>query len=214
LRIPGEARGLVVFAHGSGRTRFSLRNRLLAAQLDEEGLATLVMDLLTVPEQERHEHTHDLRFEVELLSERLVGVIDWIGAQPDLRGLRLGLFGANSGAAAALNAAAARPQEVAAVVSRGGRVDLAQSSSFQLARAPTLLIVGALDDALVRLNREAAARLACEHRLDLVAGASHLFEERGKLDIVAKLASGWFERHLRTAEPAQADKREPRGAPA
>ena len=196
LRMPGPAHGLVVFAHGSGSTRFSARNRYVAECLNEAGLATLLFDLLTPREQLIDERTAELRFDIGLLDDRLVGVIDWLATQPDLRSLPLGLFGASTGAAAALDAAAAREQ-VAAVVSRGGRPDLAQTS-LATVRAPTLLIVGGLDDAVIALNRQAAAQLECEHRLEIVPGASHLFEESGKLDVVARLARGWFERHLRS----------------
>jgi dienelactone hydrolase len=199
LRLPGSADGLVAFAHGSGSTRFSARNRFVAEHLNEAGLATLLFDLLTEAEQAIDERTGELRFDIGLLSERLTGVLDWIETQPALREQPVGLFGASTGAAAALNAAAARPQRVAAVVSRGGRPDLALAS-LPGVRAPTLLIVGGLDDVVIGLNQQAAARLECEHRLEIVPGASHLFEESGKLEIVARLARDWFERHLRGAE--------------
>ena len=205
LRLPGPAHGLVVFAHGSGSTRFSPRNRYVAEYLNEVGLATLLFDLLTAREQEVDERTGELRFDIGLLTRRLTGVLDWLGTQPATRGLPVGLFGASTGAAAALNAAAARPQQVAAVVSRGGRPDLAQASSLPLVRAPALLIVGGLDDVVIGLNQQAAAQLNCEHRLEIVPGASHLFEESGKLEAVARLARGWFERYLRgAAAPAKA----------
>ena len=198
LRLPGPAHGLVVFAHGSGSSRFSTRNRYVAEYLNEVGLATLLFDLLTAREQEVDDRTGELRFDIGLLGGRLTGVLDWVGTQPVIRGLPVGLFGASTGAAAALNAAAARPQPVAAVVSRGGRPDLAQAS-LALVRAPTLLIVGGLDDVVIGLNQQAAAQLRCEHRLEIVPGASHLFEESGKLESVARLARSWFERYLRRA---------------
>ncbi len=198
LRTPGPAHGLVVFAHGSGSTRFSARNRYVAEHLNEVGLATLLFDLLTEAEQEIDERTGALRFDIGLLSARLTDVLDWIGTQPALREMPAGLFGASTGAAAALNAAAARPLQVAAVVSRGGRPDLAPASLASV-RAPTLLVVGGLDDVVIGLNQQAAARLECEHRLEIVPGASHLFEESGKLEAVAQLARDWFERHLRGA---------------
>jgi putative phosphoribosyl transferase len=198
LRLPGSVHGLVLFAHGSGSSRFSTRNRYVAEYLNEAGLATLLFDLLTAREQHVDDRTGELRFNIGLLAGRLTGVLDWVRTQPDLRGLPIGLFGASTGAAAALDAAAARPQQVTAVVSRGGRPDLAQAS-LALVRAPTLLIVGGLDDVVIGLNQQAAAQLNCEHRLEIVPGASHLFEESGKLEAVARLARGWFGRFLRGA---------------
>ena len=196
LRLPGPAHGLVVFAHGSGSTRFSTRNRYVAGCLNDVGLGTLLFDLLSSREQEIDERTAALRFAIGLLGRRLVDVLDWIAAQGELRELALGLFGASTGAAAALDAAVARPSQVAAVVSRGGRPDLAQSPLHQV-RAPTLLIVGGLDGAVIELNERAASSLSCEHRVEIVPGASHLFEEEGTLEVVAHLARGWFERYLR-----------------
>lgn len=198
LRLPGPAHGLVVFAHGSGSGRFSTRNRYVAEYLNEVGLATLLFDLLTAREQEVDDRTGELRFDIGLLGSRLTGVLDWVATQPVIRGLPVGVFGASTGAAAALSAAAARPQQVAAVVSRGGRPDLAQAS-LALVRAPTLLIVGGLDNVVIGLNQQAATQLRCKHRLEIVPGASHLFEESGKLESVARLARSWFEHHLRGA---------------
>lgn len=194
LSIPEGAEGVVVFAHGSGSSRFSPRNRFVAAFLNQGGLGTLLLDLLTAEEQEIDERSGALRFDIDLLSRRLIGVVDWASTHPDMRHLPIGLFGASTGAAAALNAAADRPQRVAAVVSRGGRPDLAMAA-LPAVRAPTLLIVGGLDGVVIEMNRRAAAQLACEHRLEIVPGATHLFEEPGKLEEVARLARTWFQQH-------------------
>lgn len=196
LTVPDHAPGIVVFAHGSGSSRFSPRNRAVAATLNEAGLATLLFDLLTAEENETDLRTRELRFDIDLLTARLVGAIDWLGDRAAAAALPAGLFGASTGAAAALRAAAARPQAVAAVVSRGGRPDLAGADLPRVA-APTLLIVGGDDGPVITLNQEAAAQLRCEHRLHIVPGATHLFEEPGKLEQVAKLARDWFLRHLR-----------------
>jgi putative phosphoribosyl transferase len=195
LSIPERAEGVVLFAHGSGSSRFSPRNRLVAAFLNQGGLGTLLLDLLTAEEHEIDERSGALRFDIDLLSRRLIGVVDWASTHPDMRHLPIGLFGASTGAAAALNAAADRPQRVAAVVSRGGRPDLAMAALPRV-RAPTLLIVGGLDGVVIEMNRRAAAQLACEHRLDIVPGATHLFEEPAKLEEVARLARKWFQLHL------------------
>ena len=195
LSIPGRAQGMVVFAHGSGSSRFSPRNRFVADFLNEGALGTLLLDLLTAQESEIDERTAELRFDIGLLSRRLVGAVDWLGTRLETRDLRIGIFGASTGAAAALNAAAERPARVAAVVSRGGRPDLAMEALPRV-RAPTLLIVGGLDGAVIGMNRRAAAQLACEHRVEIVPGATHLFEEPGKLEAVAQLARNWFLRHL------------------
>jgi pimeloyl-ACP methyl ester carboxylesterase len=195
LSIPERAGGVVLFAHGSGSSRFSPRNRFVADFLNDGGLGTLLFDLLTAEESEIDERSGALRFDIDLLSRRLVGAVDWTGAHPPTRDLQVGLFGASTGAAAALNAAADRPQRVAAVVSRGGRPDLAMAA-LPGVRAPTLLIVGGLDGPVIGMNQRAAAQLACEHRLEIVPGATHLFEEPGKLEEVARLARNWFQRHL------------------
>jgi dienelactone hydrolase len=195
LSIPERAEGVVLFAHGSGSSRFSPRNRFVAAFLNQGGLGTLLLDLLTAEEHEIDERSGALRFDIDLLSRRLIGVVDWASTHPDMRHLPIGLFGASTGAAAALNAAADRPQRVAAVVSRGGRPDLAMAA-LPGVRAPTLLIVGGLDGVVIEMNRSAAAQLACEHRLEIVPGATHLFEEPGKLEEVARLARKWFQQHL------------------
>ncbi len=191
---PGGA-GLVIFAHGSGSGRLSPRNLQVAGVLNRAGLSTLLFDLLTPEEQTLDERTGELRFDIELLTARLVGVIDWAQRQPATTGLRIGLFGASTGAAAALGAAAARPDSVAAVVSRGGRPDLALAS-LPAVTAPTLLIVGGEDDVVIELNRKAAARLCAPHRLDIVPGATHLFPEPGALERVAELTRDWFVEHL------------------
>jgi len=197
LALPGEfvevpgGRGVVAFAHGSGSSRLSPRNRLVAAALHAQGLGTLLFDLLTPEEADDRR----LVFDIPLLAERLVGAIDWLRARPSLAGQRLGLFGASTGAAAALVAAAARPDDVAPVVSRGGRPDLA-APVLGAVRAPTLLIVGGDDVEVLALNREALRGLHCEKRLAVVPGATHLFEEPGALDAVARLAADWFTLHL------------------
>jgi dienelactone hydrolase len=191
---PGGA-GLVIFAHGSGSGRLSPRNLQVAGVLNRAGLSTLLFDLLTPEEQTLDERTGELRFAIELLTARLVEVIDWAQREPATTGLRIGLFGASTGAAAALGAAAERPNGVAAVVSRGGRPDLALAS-LPAVTAPTLLIVGGEDDVVIELNRKAAARLRAPHRLDIVPGATHLFPEPGALERVAELTRDWFVEHL------------------
>ncbi|HYW91416.1 MAG TPA: dienelactone hydrolase family protein [Gammaproteobacteria bacterium] len=195
VAVPRGARGLVVFAHGSGSSRFSRRNRYVAELLNRERLATLLFDLLTAAEHEVDQVTREHRFDIELLTGRLVGTIDWLDRQPELAGLALGLFGASTGAAAALGAAALRPERVRAVVSRGGRPDLA-GERLEGVRAPTLLVVGGLDTQVIALNREAAARLGAAHGVEIVPGATHLFEEPGALESVARLAGAWFVKHL------------------
>lgn len=196
LTKPAGASGVVAFAHGSGSSRFSPRNRLVAQILNQSGLATLLFDLLTQRESEIDDVTAELRFNIALLSERLTGAVDWLASHEPVAALPIGLFGASTGAAAALCAAAARPEQVAAVVSRGGRPDLAAKALPQV-KAPTLLIVGGEDGAVIDMNRSAAARLTCENRVEIVRGATHLFEEPGTLDTVAQLASRWFARYLR-----------------
>ncbi|PRQ09985.1 dienelactone hydrolase family protein [Enhygromyxa salina] len=188
--VPG-AGGIVVFAHGSGSSRFSSRNRHVASKLTQRGLSTLLFDLLTPNEHTVDELTRELRFDIALLGHRLIGTIDWLQQRSQTQALRIGLFGASTGAAAALVAAAERPFEVGAVVSRGGRPDLA-AAYLPRVQAPTLLLVGELDEPVISMNRQAAAALRCEHELQIVPGASHLFEEPGKLEIVAELAREWF----------------------
>lgn len=196
LSVPAQTTGLVIFAHGSGSSRFSSRNRYVAEQLQARRLATLLFDLLTADEHRIDQHTRELRFDIGLLSSRLRDTVDWALQQPACHGLAIGLFGASTGAAAALVAAAERPAAVRAVVSRGGRPDLA-GTALPLVRAPTLLIVGGDDGLVIDLNRQAAQAMQCEIELEIVPGASHLFEEPGTLEEAARLAADWFQRHLR-----------------
>jgi putative phosphoribosyl transferase len=197
LAVPSGAQGVVLFAHGSGSSRHSSRNRFVAEQLREGGMATLLMDLLSAEEEAIDARTRELRFDIELLAERLVGAIEWLGREPATRGLPVGLFGASTGGGAALVAAAARPEVVEAVVSRGGRPDLA-GDALPRVRAPSLFIVGGRDDQVIELNRQAMARMLAPVALEIVPGATHLFEEPGTLEQVARLASAWFVRHLAT----------------
>ena len=198
LSLPAEAGGIVLFAHGSGSSRHSPRNRYVARLLNEAKLATLLIDLLTQQEEAIDMRTAQLRFDIELLAERLVAATDWLTQQPETRHLRLGYFGASTGAGAALVAAAERPDVVGAVVSRGGRPDLA-GPALERVRAPTLLIVGGNDSPVIELNWTALAQLRCEKQLVIIPGATHLFEEPGALDEVARLAREWFKRHLMPA---------------
>lgn len=198
VAIPPAASGLVIFAHGSGSSRFSSRNTAVADALNRSGLGTLLFDLLTADENAVDLRTRQLRFDIGLLTRRVVGTVDWVGTQPDLQHLRIGLFGASTGAAAALAAAAARPAEVAAVVSRGGRPDLAGEALAQV-HAPTLLIVGGRDTEVIELNRQAASRMSAPRELRIVPHATHLFEEPGTLEEVATLACEWFLQHLSQA---------------
>lgn len=202
LVVPGAAQGLVVFAHGSGSSRLSPRNRAVAGALHHGGFATLLLDLLTADEERVDDVTRELRFDIELLATRLAIATDWVKREPTTRQLPVGYFGASTGGAAALVAAARRPQAVRAVVSRGGRPDLAGKALDEV-RAPTLLIVGGADSVVIGLNERALLRLHCEKRLDIVPGASHLFEEPGALEHVARLARRWFEKHLTTTEPTE-----------
>jgi dienelactone hydrolase len=195
LALPAEACGVVAFAHGSGSSRHSPRNRYVAAELNRGKLATLLLDLLTEEEGRLDETTHELRFDIPLLATRLEHAIAWLRDEPRTRDLSIGLFGASTGSAAALIAAARRPRDVAAVVSRGGRPDLA-AESLRDVEAPTLLIVGGRDEAVIELNREAAERMSAKCRIEIVHGATHLFEEPGTLEEVARLACAWFTEHL------------------
>jgi putative phosphoribosyl transferase len=195
LEVPEGAVGMVVFAHGSGSSRFSPRNREVAEALRRRGLATLLMDLLTPEEDAEDQRTGRLRFDIPLLAERLVAAIDRLGAERDVRDLPVGLFGASTGAAAALVAAARRAEVVRAVVSRGGRPDLA-ADDLPSVRAPTLLIVGALDEPVIEMNREARKLLTTEAYLVQVPNASHLFEEPGAMEQVSQLTARWFTSHL------------------
>jgi putative phosphoribosyl transferase len=201
LGIPEGAEGAVLFAHGSGSGRHSPRNRYVAKELRRAGLATLLIDLLTPEEEETDLRTSHLRFDIELLAERLVGATDWLTRNADTQGLNVGYFGASTGVGAALVAAAERPEEVGAVVSRGGRPDLARTALPRVV-APTLLIVGGDDVPVIGMNREALAQLRAEKKLEIVPGATHLFEEPGKLEEVARLAARWFTSHLSSCSEA------------
>jgi putative phosphoribosyl transferase len=201
LVIPKNAAGIVLFAHGSGSGRLSPRNRFVARVLNEAGLATLLLDLLTAEEEAVDVQTGGLRFDITLLAERVVGATDWLAGIEATATLPVGYFGASTGAGAALVAAARRPERVKAVVSRGGRPDLA-ADDLPRVQAPTLLIVGGNDGPVIGLNRQALDRLGSkEKRLHIIPGASHLFEEPGTLDDVARLAADWFTRHIRGAQP-------------
>lgn len=191
LVLPGNAKGVVVFAHGSGSSRFSPRNAGVARTLQEAGIGTLLFDLLT----EEEDLIYRNRFNIDLIAERLIRATGWLMEKPDTKDLVAGYFGASTGAAAALKAAAALAPTIRAVVSRGGRPDLAAESLPRVA-APTLLIVGERDGIVLELNREAYAKLACPKRIEIIPGASHLFEEPGALEEVARLATEWFRRHL------------------
>jgi dienelactone hydrolase len=195
LSLPDAPRGIVLFAHGSGSGRHSPRNRQVARQLNEARMATLLIDLLTPEEEAIDLRTAHLRFNIGLLAQRLVDATDWLTQEAETRDLRIGYFGASTGAAAALVAAATRPEEVGAVVSRGGRPDLADGALPHVG-APTLLIVGGNDYEVILLNRVAYSWLHCEKQLIIVPGATHLFEEPGALEDVARLARAWFERYL------------------
>ena len=202
LRLPADPHGLVIFAHGSGSSRFSRRNRQVAEFLDERGFATLLLDLLTEREEAVDERTMEYRFDIDRLGSRVCAAADWAGRQQNLQGLALGCFGASTGAAAALVAAAERPEAIAAVVSRGGRPDLA-GAALERVNAPTLLIVGGADEPVIEMNREAMRQIPGHVELKIVPGATHLFEEPGTLEQVERLAAGWFARYLRPANEVQ-----------
>ena len=195
LFTPTEPAGIVLFAHGSGSSRFSPRNRHVAGVLQSAGLATLLMDLLTWEEEQVDALTAHLRFDIGLLAERLVYATKWARQQQSTADLRIGYFGSSTGGGAALVAAAELPAEVGAVVSRGGRPDLA-GDALPKVKAPTLLIVGGEDHVVIDLNEQARAQMKCECKIDIVSGATHLFEEPGALEQVAKLASDWFVKHI------------------
>ncbi|MFN0125816.1 MAG: dienelactone hydrolase family protein [Verrucomicrobiales bacterium] len=199
LWIPAAASGVVLFAHGSGSSRFSQRNQFVAATFREARLGTLLFDLLTAEEEAVDAETRSLRFDIPLLVDRLVAATRWLIGRPEASHLGIGLFGASTGGAAALVAAAELGDVVAAVVSRGGRPDLA-GAALASVRAPTLLIVGGYDEMVIDLNEQALARLTCVKQLRLVPGATHLFEEPGKLEEVARLSTRWFVRYLRPAD--------------
>lgn len=205
LTVPEDAAGVVAFAHGSGSSRLSPRNLDVAGVLWQTGMATLLFDLLTAQEYRQDVMSAEYRFDIPLLSSRLIGAIDWLHGEPATSALPVGLFGASTGAAAALCAAAERQDAVRAVVSRGGRPDLA-CDALERVKAPTLLIVGELDPDVIRLNQLAVERLACEHRLIVVPGATHLFDEPGTLEEVARHAADWFAARL----PVSGTPRSPR----
>ncbi len=196
LRVPETVAGLVIFAHGSGSSRFSRRNRAVAGVLEDASFATLLLDLLTREEELVDELTREYRFDVELLAGRVVSAADWARGRPDLRALPVAFFGASTGAAAALMAAAERPDVTRAVISRGGRPDLADEALPRV-KAPTLLIVGEKDEPVIEMNREAMRRMRVPVDLQIVPGATHLFEEPGALEHVARLAADWCRRHLK-----------------
>ncbi len=191
LTLPEQTLGVVAFAHGSGSSRHSPRNRYVAGVLHEHRIATLLFDLLTP----REDQTYETRFDISLLTERLRAALEWLEGTEETKGMKIGCFGASTGAAAALQAAATHAS-VAAVVSRGGRPDLAGPQALTLVCAPTLLIVGGRDDVVIDLNRQAYDLLRCEKKLEIVPGATHLFEEPGTLERAAELASKWFQLHL------------------
>ena len=194
LEVPEGAKGIVVFAHGSGSSRFSSRNIYVAGLMNKKGIATLLIDLLTAEEESVDEYTGQYRFDVEMLAERLVDSTQWLKKNPPTKNLAIGYFGASTGAAAALIAAAKLPDEIKAVVSRGGRPDLA-GKHLSKVKAPTLLIVGGDDTEVIELNKQALKLILVEKKLEVVPGATHLFEEPGKLLEAAKLAIDWFEKH-------------------
>jgi dienelactone hydrolase len=195
LVIPKKARGIVIFAHGSGSSRSSPRNRFVAGVLQKSGLATLLFDLLTPKEENIDSISGHLRFDIDFLARRLIGAIDWTSRNKDTRTLAIGCFGASTGAAAALVAATERPQTIKATVSRGGRPDLA-SDYLPWVKSPVLLIVGSLDTQVIEFNRQAMERLNSVKQMELVPGATHLFEEPGTLPQVADLAATWFIKYL------------------
>ena len=196
LHLPPAAAGLVVFAHGSGSSRFSSRNRAVARALEDAGYGTLLVDLLTSDEEAEDKETGEFRFDIPMLGERVTRLLDWVELHASLQTLPLAIFGASTGAAAAILAAAARPDLVEAIVSRGGRPDLADDA-LALVEAPTLLIVGGADTPVIAVNRDAMHRMRTNVELAVVPGATHLFEEPGALEQVASLARGWLRKHLR-----------------
>jgi dienelactone hydrolase len=201
LFVPKNAAGIVLFVHGSGSSRFSTRNRYVAEHLNQSGLATLLFDLLTDEEEKIDDITREFRFDIPMLAQRLIDATNWVLEQPELNSLKIGYFGASTGAAAALIAAAKHIKNIYAVVSRGGRPDLADAA-LGLVQAPTLLIVGSLDDTVIQLNKAAKNKMIHTpiKKLTIVDGATHLFEEPGKLDEVVILARDWFQQYLQNKE--------------
>jgi putative phosphoribosyl transferase len=202
LALPPRFAGIVLFAHGSGSGRHSARNRQVAQRLQQAGIATLLFDLLTASEEQVDMHTREHRFDIPLLTRRMQDATAWAASQRDLKDVPVGYFGASTGSAAALIAAARLGDRVSAVVSRGGRPDLAGVAALAAVRAPTLLIVGGADYGVIELNEEAFKRMHCEKRLEIVPGATHLFEERGALEQVQDLAASWFTAHMARMEHA------------
>ncbi|MBC7471363.1 MAG: dienelactone hydrolase family protein [Ramlibacter sp.] len=200
LTLPDGFCALVLFAHGSGSGRHSARNRQVARRLQQRGIATLLFDLLTVQEEQVDLQTREHRFDIPLLTRRMQDATLWAGAQPELRHARIGYFGASTGSAAALIAAARLSSRIGAVVSRGGRPDLAGPVALGAVTAPTLLVVGGADRGVIELNQQALQSLHCEKRLAIVPGATHLFEEAGALEQVSALAGDWFASHLARVE--------------
>ena len=196
LTIPVDCVGIVLFAHGSGSSRLSPRNQFVAKEFNQSKIGTLLFDLLTSEEEERDMFTAEYRFDIPLLAERLVGATEWLGANPLSRNCKFGYFGASTGAAAALIAAARLPNKIACVVSRGGRPDLAEDY-LPLVKAPTLLLVGGLYSEVIELNEQAMAQMTVEKKLQIIPGATHLFEEHGKLEEVSNASRDWFLRFLR-----------------
>jgi dienelactone hydrolase len=196
LNMPAEAIAVVLFAHGSGSGRFSPRNQYVAKEFNKVGIGTVLFDLLTGEEEEEDEMTAEYRFNIPLLAQRLIGATEWVKNDPQTKRCRIGYFGASTGAAAALIAAAKLPDEIGAVVSRGGRPDLAKDY-LPLVRAPTLLLVGGLDTDVIELNRQAMAQINAQKKIVIVPGATHLFEEKGKLEEVAKMSKDWFLSYLK-----------------
>ncbi|MDQ3058524.1 MAG: dienelactone hydrolase family protein [Pseudomonadota bacterium] len=201
LALPERFHGVVLFVHGSGSGRHSARNRQVAFKLQEAGIATLLFDLLTVQEEQTDVRTREHRFDIALLTSRLQQATDWATAQPELRQAPIGYFGASTGSAAALISAARLGRQIAAIVSRGGRADLAGPVALAAVTAPTLLIVGGADEGVIDLNEQAFGHLHCAKELAIVPGATHLFEERGALERVAELAAAWFTTHLGGNKP-------------
>lgn len=202
LVLPPAFKGLVLFAHGSGSGRHSARNRQVAQRLQQSGIGTLLFDLLTPQEEQVDLHTREHRFDIPLLTRRMQDATTWVASRPELRNAPVGYFGASTGSAAALIAAARLGDKVAAVVSRGGRPDLAGPAALAAVKAPTLLIVGGADHGVIELNQEAWKRMQCEKDLQIVPGATHLFEERGALEQVQELAASWFTAHMAHSEHA------------
>jgi putative phosphoribosyl transferase len=203
LGMPADPHGIVLFAHGSGSSRHSPRNHYVARVLESRSLATLLMDLLTPEEEVIDDRTAEYRFDIPMLAGRLVTIVDWLRHQPETAALPIGLFGASTGGGAALIAAAERPREIAAIVSRGGRPDLAGPALAKVI-TPTLLIVGGLDTPVIQMNRDAMKQMGAAATLEIVPGATHLFEEPGTLEVVAELAADWFAHHLQRAHAPRA----------